>query len=78
MLLKMIREYLMKKFGNQNGFAVILPLVIVAVVAVVGYSAHLITKKDDGPVEEMAEEYIKSETGKDVDLTPDSKEMNDA
>ena len=78
MLLKMIREYLMSKFQNQKGFAVLVPLIIVAVVGIVGYSAHLITKKDDGTVEEMAEDYIKSETGKDVDLTPDSKEMNDA
>jgi hypothetical protein len=78
MFIKMIRDYLMNKFKNQKGFAVILPLVIIAVVGIVGYSAHLITKKDDTAIEEMAEDYIKSETGKDVDLTPDSKEMNDA
>lgn len=74
MLLKMIKEYLMK---NQRGIALLLPLVIVAVVGIVGYSAHLITHKDDGIVEEMAEEYIKEETGKDMDLTPDSKEMEE-
>ena len=78
MLLKLIREYLMRTFKNQKGFAVLVPLIIVAVVGVIGYSAHLITKKDDTPIEEMAEDYIKSETGKDFDLTPDSKEMNDA
>lgn len=66
----------MKRF-NQKGFAVLVPLIIVAVVGIVGYSAHLITHKDDGVVEEMAEEYIKEETGKNVDLTPDSKEMEE-
>lgn len=67
----------MRVIKNQKGFAVLVPLIIVAVVGVVGYSAHLITKKDDGPVEELAEQYIKSETGKDYDLTPDSKEMDE-
>lgn len=59
---------------KQKGFAVLVPLIIVAVVGVIGYSAHLITKKDDGMVEELSEEYIKEQTGKDYDLTPDSKE----
>lgn len=62
------------KLFKQKGFAVLVPLIIVAVVGVIGYSAHLITKKDDGPVEEMAEAYIKQETGKDIDLTPESEE----
>lgn len=78
MLLNLIKEYLMRTFKNQKGFAVLVPLIIIAVVGIVGYSAHKITKKDDTPIEEYAEDYIKKETGKDIDFTPDSKEMDDA
>lgn len=66
-----------------KGFALLLPLVIIGVVASVGFGAHYITKKDDGPVEEAAEEIIEDQieesfgTHAHVDLSPGSKEMNE-
>lgn len=34
----------------------------------------LVTGKDDAPLEELAEDVLKAETGIDVDLTPNSPE----
>ena len=62
---------------KQRGSAILLPLAIIAVVAIVGVSAKYIMKKDDSALEEAAENYIKDETGKDIDFTPDSKEMGE-
>lgn len=59
---------------NNKGAVEFFIVVVVAVVAVVGFAAAKITKKDDGPVEEVAEQVIKNETGYDVDLTPGSPE----
>lgn len=58
-------------------------LVIVAIIAVIGYGAHKITKEHDGPVEEIAEEIIESQIEDilglpdgtiNIDLTPSSDE----
>lgn len=44
--------------------------VIVIAALIIGYASIFITKKDDGPIEQAAEEVIKEETGVSVDLTP--------
>jgi hypothetical protein len=72
--MQMIKDYIMKLLKTQKGVALVVPLVVLAVVGIIGYSAHLITKKDDGVVEEMAEDFIQEETGENIDLTPNSPE----
>lgn len=49
-------------------------IVIAAIAAVVGIASIFIFKKDDGPVEQAAEQIIKAETGLDVDLSAEDKE----
>lgn len=68
---------------------ILIPIVVIVVMAAIGIGASLYTKKDDGQIEEFAENVIEdeledvlhlpegSEKGK-IDLTPNSKEMNDA
>ncbi len=48
-------------------------VIIIVSVAVVGYISTKFLG-DDNPVEEIAEEVIESQTGVDVDLTPNSPE----
>lgn len=43
------------------------------VAAIVGLATPIITKKPDTPVEQAAEMYIYSKTGKQVDFSPDEK-----
>ena len=52
----------------------ILVIIAVAIVVTMGIAAKLITKKDDTPIEELAEELIYQELGVNIDLTPGSKE----
>lgn len=68
---------------------ILIPIVVIVVMAAIGSGASLYTKKDDGQIEEFAENVIEdeledvlhlpegSEKGK-IDLTPNSKEINDA
>lgn len=52
----------------------IVTVLIVAVSLTVGLVSRRYLKKADNPIEEIAEEVIKQETGIDVDLSPDSPE----
>lgn len=54
--------------------AAILSIVIVAISLTVGLVSRRFIKKPDNPIEEIAEEVIKEETGVDIDLSPDSPE----
>ena len=65
----------MNQFKRNCGAVELFVIVVVAVVAVIGFSYAKITKTDDSPVEEAAEQVIKNETGFDVDLTPNSPEQ---
>ena len=50
--------------------------IIIALCAVIGVSSYLISKKADGPVEQIAERVMEAEMGlpKDsIDLTPGTK-----
>ena len=49
-------------------------VLIVAVSLTVGLVSRRFIKKSDNPIEEIAEEVIKQETGMDIDLSPDSPE----
>lgn len=54
----------------------VLPIVIVVVAAVIGIGAAIITKTDDGPIEQAAEEVIDYELGLPpgaIDLTKPAK-----
>jgi uncharacterized protein YpmB len=51
-------------------------IVVIIVCAVVGITASLITKQDDSPIEEEAEEVIQQETGLEIDLSPRSPEKH--
>lgn len=65
----------MFKFKKNQGLAQIAILVIAALV--IGAASVFIVKKDDGVVEEVAENVIEKELGLAegcVDLTPNSKE----
>lgn len=52
----------------------IAPLIIVIIAAVIGIGSIAYFKKDDNPIEEIAEEVIKEEIGKEIDLSPKSPE----
>lgn len=54
--------------------AAIVIVCAVLFVAAVGLIASRYSGKDDGPIEEAAEEFIDAQTGMNVDLTPDTKE----
>ena len=52
--------------------AFILNAVFVGTALIVGLGSTLIFKmKKDNPIEQIAEEVIKEETGKDIDLSPE-------
>ncbi len=62
--------------SKVKGFIEILIPVLIAMAAIgvtVGYK-YWATAADDNPVEEIAEEIIKKETGIDVDLSPTTPE----
>lgn len=61
-----------EKMILKDGGLLVLTIIIIA--AAIGYGAAKYTKKDDGPIEEAAEQVIKNQIGIDIDLTPDSKE----
>lgn len=46
--------------------------VIIGLAAIIGIGSILFFKKTDNPVEQVAEQIIKSETGLDIDLSPES------
>ena len=46
---------------------------VAAALAAVGIAHYVFKAKDDNPVEQLAEEVIKDETGLEIDLTPDKK-----
>lgn len=49
-------------------------VILVAGAVIVGIASRFVFKKSDNVVEEIAEEIIKTKTGHDIDLSPDSKE----
>ena len=62
-------------YKKQRGsVAILVPVILVIIAGAIGWGAAKITKKDDGEIEETAEQFIKDETGKDIDLTPGSPE----
>lgn len=59
---------------HQRGIA--LTWIIIAIAVIIGGGSAYITKKDDGPIEQIAESVIDKELGLPsgtVDLTPNSK-----
>lgn len=81
--LRGLGNYLINTFKAEI-MVLTIPIIIIAVAIVVGYTSHLITNKDDGEVEEAAEELIENELettlhlppgSKHIDLTPKSKEQ---
>ena len=54
-------------------------LIIVAIAILIGIASHKIIKmEEDNIVEEIAEEIVESQTGLDIDFTPDSPEAGKA
>lgn len=51
-------------------------LIILAIIAAVGFGASRIAKKEDSAIEEIAEDIIENHTGIDVDFTPGSDEAD--
>lgn len=51
-------------------------MLIVSASLIVGVGSWVFFKKEDNPVEELAEEIIKQETGLDIDLSPQSPEKD--
>lgn len=50
-------------------------VIIVAAAAIIGIASNKLAHMgQDNPVEEVAEEVIKKQTGLDIDLSPESKE----
>lgn len=49
-------------------------VITIVLALLVGASANKFFKKDDSIPEEIAEDVIKSQTGLDIDFTPESKE----
>lgn len=66
----------MFRFHKYKGF-VELPIIIAIVAAVVGVASIFILKKNDGPIEQVAEAVIEAQTGIEVDLSPEEKIMRD-
>ena len=55
-----------------------LRIIIVIIAVLVGLSSvYFLKMKSDNPIEEIAEEVIKNETGADVDLSPTSPEKKE-
>jgi len=52
----------------------IMGIIIVTLAVIGGIASRFIFKKSDNVVEEIAEDIIKRQTGKDVDLSPDTPE----
>ena len=62
---------------NQGGLMAIgawIKGILVSIATAIGLMSPVITKQDDGPIEEVAEEIIKEQTGIDIDFTPRSPE----
>ena len=54
---------------KNKGFAFV-PFIIIALAFCAGFAALMITKKNDSPVEQVAEAVLRTQ-GVDVDLSPD-------
>lgn len=48
--------------------------IIIGLSIIVGLGSRFIFKKDDHPIEELAEQVLKDQTGIDIDFSPLSKE----
>lgn len=77
-----LKGFLMTIF-KERIMVLTIPIIVIAVAVVVGFTAHFITHKDDGAVEEMAEDLIEDQVeialhlpdgSQHIDLTPGSKE----
>lgn len=66
-------------------FSIPTMLALALVASAVGYSAHIVTKKDDSPIEEKAEEFVEDKLvtifnlpegclADTIDFTPESPE----
>ncbi len=51
-------------------------IIIVAAAVIAGVASRFIFKKSDNVIEEIAENIIKSKTGYDVDLSPDTPDKD--
>jgi hypothetical protein len=51
-------------------------VIIIIVALVVGTGGFLLSKKNDGPVEQMAEAVLRAE-GIDIDLSPEDKDKKE-
>ena len=49
--------------------------IIIAGAIIVGVGSKYVFKKDDHPIEELAERILKEQTGIDIDFTPLTKEL---
>ena len=49
--------------------------IIIAATIIVGVGSKYVFKKDDHPIEELAERILKEQTGIDIDFTPLTKEL---
>ena len=52
----------------------IIGAIVLGISIVIGSVAHIIFKKKDSVVEQVAERIIKEQTGIDIDFTPEEKE----
>ena len=64
----------MTSFKSNKGFATVAVLIVVCVV--VGVGAIFVTKKNDSVPEQLAEEVLKSQTGIDIDFSPDDSKAD--
>ena len=53
----------------------IIGTIILGISIVIGSVAHIIFKKKDSVVEQVAERIIKEQTGIDIDFTPEEQEQ---
>ncbi len=61
------------KDGSKQLIRKMMAAIILIVLAAIGFSAHLITKTADSPVEQAVEFFIQEETGIPVDFSAELK-----
>ena len=52
-------------------------IIILLAAILVGAGAHFISKKNDSPIEQLAEQVIQNQSGIDVDFSKDSKKKDE-
>jgi Tfp pilus assembly major pilin PilA len=66
----------MKK--NSGEIMTVLGIIITAIALITGYSWHHYVKKNDTPVEQMAETIIEKESGIKIDFSEEDKQQKGA